>query len=43
MDKFDKIAPKLKKDVYELEDNEYLLIKSLRDLTLQIKRLADKQ
>ena len=43
MEKWDKIEPKVKKDVYKLEDNEFLLITALRNLTLQIKRLADKQ
>lgn len=39
----DKIEPKIEKDVYKLEDAEYLLVLSIRDLTSQIKRLADKQ
>ena len=37
------IKPKVKKDEYELEDKDYLLIIALREFTQQIKRLAEKR
>ena len=36
----EKIEPKLKKDVFQLEDDMYCLVKALQELTNQIKRLA---
>jgi len=33
------IKPKIKKDEYELEDSDYLLIRALQDLTNAIERL----
>lgn len=39
---FDEVEPKVKKDKYELEDPEYLLIKTLQQLTTAIRMLARK-
>jgi hypothetical protein len=36
------ITPAFLKEKYILEDKDYLLIMAIRDLTKQIKRLADK-
>jgi len=38
----EKFKPKVKKDEYELDDAEYILVKAIIELTNQIKRLADK-
>ena len=35
----EKIKPKVKKDVYELEDAEYLLIKAILELSSEIRKL----
>ena len=42
MEKEDEIEPKVIKDKYLLEDNEYLLIKSLRNLQKSIEMLSRK-
>lgn len=39
MNKFAKIKPKSKKEEYELEDIEYLLIDAIRNLSSEIKKL----
>ena len=36
----EEVKPKVKKDVYELEDADYLLIKALQELTNELRRLS---
>jgi len=38
----EKVKPKLKKEEYELNDADYLLITAIQALTEQIRRLANK-
>lgn len=36
----EEIKPKVKKEEYELEDKDYLLIQAIRDLTIAIDKLT---
>jgi len=38
----DKVEPKIKKEIYKVDEIDYLMISALKDLTNQIRRLAEK-